>query len=619
MNKFDKEVEQTLLNQEAAMLKELEKTYTKALGDVKARLRFLLTKEQTQSVIYQVNYQKALEAQLNAIIEVLKQDNITKINDFLETMYETGYLGIQYSLTKQGVPIMTPINQEQVTKTIEKKIEDMTFADRENVNMDVFKTKIKDEISRGIANGSTYSQIAHQLSIVTGEDIKKSFRIARTEGHRVANEAKLEAIRKGKEQGADLVKQWDSVLDKKTRKAHQELDGQIRELEEEFVCSGGKTMAPGKFGKAKQDINCRCILLSRPRWAVEASETRVKSAIIENEFGEEVRALIETKNYEDYKNKIYKIVENDDKELQETIRRGHERIQEYERYGGYKKWLKAQESNASKNVVNATNVVKATNGTNTIKKANYKSVKECYKSVSLTGIEPSYAKDIKERLLELQNEYPINTNIEITARSKQGVFGYNRNGIRSAKLRGSNNAAVYVHNINFNSTYMANKERSLDLHIKDHKNRGSKLIKDTKALSTIDHEYAHAIDTYYLLSKDGYLNEMIKRYSTKRFIKVADIDEINEFNGLLHTNKNQLSNVIFDKMKLKLGIDNDADMWANVKSELGSYAITNKKEFLAEGFSNMRNLEEEDKTEFIKLFEQIFNEEFGAIQNENNK
>lgn len=610
MNKFDKEVEQTLLNQEAAMLKELEKTYTKALGDVKARLRFLLTKEQTQSVIYQVNYQKALEAQLNAIIEVLKQDNITKINDFLETMYETGYLGIQYSLTKQGVPILTPINQEQVTKTIEKKIEDMTFADRENVNMNVFKTKIKDEISRGIANGSTYAQIAHQLSIVTGEDIKKSFRIARTEGHRVANEAKLEAIRKGKEQGADLVKQWDSVLDKKTRKAHQELDGQVRELEEKFSSSGGETMAPGQFGKAKQDINCRCVLLSRPRWAVEASETRVKSAIIENEFGEEVRALIETKNYEDYKNKIYKIVENDDKELQETIRRGHERIQEYERHGGYKKWLKAQEKNASKNVVVATN---------TIKKADYTNLSQCYQKVSLTGIETSYANDIKERLLELQNEYPINTNIEITARTKQGVLGYNRNGIRSAKLHGSNNAAVYVHNINLNSTHMANKERSLKIHVQEHKRRGSKLIKDTKALTTIDHEYAHAIDTYYLLSKDGYLNEMVKRYSNKRFIKVADIDEINEFNVLLHTNKNQLSNVVFDKMKLKLGIDNDADMWANVKKELGSYAITDKKEFLAEGFSNMRNLEEEDKTEFIKLFEQIFNEEFGAIQNENNK
>ena len=58
MDKYNKEIEQTLLNNEKAMLKQLETTYVKALADVKGRLRLLQAREETQSVIYQINYQK---------------------------------------------------------------------------------------------------------------------------------------------------------------------------------------------------------------------------------------------------------------------------------------------------------------------------------------------------------------------------------------------------------------------------------------------------------------------------------------------------------------------------------------------------------------------------------
>ena len=83
MNKFEKEVEQVLLNNEKDVLKQLEQTYVKALADIKGRLRLLQAREETQSVIYQINYQKSLEKQINAIIGVLQQDNITTVQDFL--------------------------------------------------------------------------------------------------------------------------------------------------------------------------------------------------------------------------------------------------------------------------------------------------------------------------------------------------------------------------------------------------------------------------------------------------------------------------------------------------------------------------------------------------------
>lgn len=322
MNKYEKEVEQTLLKNEKDVLKQLQQTYIQALADVKGRLRILQAREETQSVIYQINYQKSLEKQINAIINVLEQDNITNIQDFLNHMYEDGYIGIQYELMQQGVPVITSINQTEVASSLFKKIGRMTFADRVNVNMKDFKRKVKEVITRGIASGSTYKDIATQLSIVTGESLNKSYRIARTEGHRITTEAKTNSMKKAKQQGADVVKQWDATLDGKTRKKHRKLDGQWVEVDEYFEVQGEKVKAPCKFKDKGDNINCRCILLTRPRWAVD--KRRVKSAKITDEYGKEVEKLIEVKNYEDYKKGYYKVLE-DDPEIEKVIKRANKR------------------------------------------------------------------------------------------------------------------------------------------------------------------------------------------------------------------------------------------------------------------------------------------------------
>jgi SPP1 gp7 family putative phage head morphogenesis protein len=323
MDKYNKEIEQTLLNNEKTMLKQLETTYVKALADVKGRLRLLQAREETQSTIYQINYQKSLESQINAILGLLKQDNITNVQDFLNHMYEDGYLGVQYSLMKQGVPVITAINQEEVAKSLFKQLGHMTFADRLNVNMNDFKVKIKDTITRGLASASTYKDIAAQLSLVTNEELYKSYRIARTEGHRITTEAKLTSMKKAKQQGADVVKQWDATLDGKTRKNHRKLDGQWVEIDDYFEINGRKVKAPAKFGKASEDINCRCILLTRPRWAVD--KTRVKSAKIKDEYGKEDERLIEVKNYEDYKKGYYKLIE-DDPNIEKKVKEANKKM-----------------------------------------------------------------------------------------------------------------------------------------------------------------------------------------------------------------------------------------------------------------------------------------------------
>lgn len=325
MKKVEKEIEQVLLKNEKDVLKQIQNTYTKALADVKGRIRLLQAREETQSVIYQIDYQKALEKQINAILNVLQQDNITNIQDFLNHMYEDGYIGVQYSLMQQGVPVITAIDQTEVVNSLFKKTGKMTFADRLNTNMKSFKQKVKDTITRGIASGSTYKEMANLLSLVTDEELYKSYRIARTEGHRITSEARLNSMKRAKQQGADVVKQWDATLDGKTRKSHRKLDGEWVEVDDYFEVGGRKVKAPGKFGRAEEDINCRCILLTRPRWAVD--KRRTKSAKITDEYGKEVEKLIEVNNYDDYKKGYYKILE-EDPEIEKVIKEANKRMGE---------------------------------------------------------------------------------------------------------------------------------------------------------------------------------------------------------------------------------------------------------------------------------------------------
>lgn len=98
-----------------------------------------------------------------------------------------------------------------------------------------------------------------------------------------------------KAKGADIVKQWDAVLDGRTRDSHRRVDGEIRELEEKF--SNGLMFPGDPSGSAAEVINCRCTSNTRAKWALdeEELETLKERAAY---FG-----LDKTKDFEDYKKK----------------------------------------------------------------------------------------------------------------------------------------------------------------------------------------------------------------------------------------------------------------------------------------------------------------------------
>ena len=294
MNKFDKEILKVLLEDEATLLKDLQKVYSAALADIKRNVKWLMTDEMTQGKIYQLEYQQVLEKRIDAILDVLNSNDEAAIMTFLSNIYNNSFYGVNYVIQQQGIPLLFNISDEEVLLSVLRKTGDMTFAQRLGKNMSEFKRTIKNEISRGIAAAEPYTKIAKNLSSLTQEEYNKSRRIAITESGRVQSEAKLNIQQKAKARGANIMKEWSCTYDSKTRHSHRELDGQVREIDEYFEVNGVKTLAPCKFGKAAEDINCRCALLTRAKWNLDSSRMA-----LDNETDE----IIEAKNYKDWQRK----------------------------------------------------------------------------------------------------------------------------------------------------------------------------------------------------------------------------------------------------------------------------------------------------------------------------
>lgn len=256
MNKRQLEVQKMLAGKEAEAIGRLRQVYIRASKDCEARIRNLSARtdmENLQSIIWQKQYQEALKKQIDGVLVRLGTDSFATIADYLAGCYEDSFLGTLYDLQGQGIPLIFPFSQEEAVQAIQvdSKISQGLYQ-RMGEDVGKLKNSIRSELSRGISNGSSWNMVAKRIAFGMNSPFMKAFNraigIARTEGHRVQQEAALHCQQRAKEKGADVVKQWDSTLDNLTRPHHRELDGQVREVGEPFEVAGKKAMYPGGFG-----------------------------------------------------------------------------------------------------------------------------------------------------------------------------------------------------------------------------------------------------------------------------------------------------------------------------------------------------------------------------------
>lgn len=319
MNKRQKIVQEAFLDNEEAVIKRLKQVYGVTLKDINAKAAKLqkefeelaaeydtvedeeereVLKSRMQSKVYQKKYQEGLKKQVNDILNDMQAKEYKTVSDYLNQCYEEGFVGAMYDLQGQGIPMCFPLDQEAMVQAVQldSPISQGLYS-RLGEDVSILKKKITAQVSRGIATGMTYSQVAKQLSGYTNIGFNNAVRIARTEGHRIQAQSAMNACYKAKEKGADVVKQWDSTLDAKTRESHAMVDREIKELDEKF--SNGLMYPGDPSGGAAEVVNCRCALLQRARWALEGGFTKM------NNFTKKIEEFERPEDYADFKKAFF--------------------------------------------------------------------------------------------------------------------------------------------------------------------------------------------------------------------------------------------------------------------------------------------------------------------------
>lgn len=342
MNKRQKLIAAQFLDDEEKVIKRLDRVYSQSLKDITGKISvldssisdlqkalgsvsddeigelaaaFLRGKRATtpeearetlqsmlQSKVYQKKYQEALKKQVGGVLDTMRDKEFKVVSDYLTECYENGFVSVLYDLQGQGIPLCFPMDQEAMVRAVQldSKISHGLYT-RLGEDVAMLKKRITAEVSRGISTGMTFKQVAQQLAAKTKIGYNNAVRITRTEGHRINSQSTMDACFKAKEKGANVVKQWDSTLDSRTRESHMIVDGEIRELDEAF--SNGLMFPGDPSGRAAEVINCRCRLNQRARWALDDEELEELKKRAEY-FG-----LDKADSFDEYKKKYLKAAE----------------------------------------------------------------------------------------------------------------------------------------------------------------------------------------------------------------------------------------------------------------------------------------------------------------------
>jgi len=288
-------------------------------------------------------------------------------------------------------------------------------------------------------------------------------------------------------------------------------------------------------------------------------------------------------------------------ELRDWVDGGENKVLDewYEEYGDYFAGVKKPNDDIIKE-----GIKKASEASKDAKKT-YKSTKEAFNKVSYRGIDKEFAEKIDKRFLDLANTYPINTEeITIKALKNKRNFGSYSNQVYNKGKRklGYRNQIVVSSYNNRDEAY------AKAAHIAEAKYRASK---NMATLSTIDHEYAHAIDMMAVMKKNPELKPEALKWVGKK-LRNEDVDAINDINRRINESPEKFSERLFVSLGKEFELS-DAKLWRRIYSELGDYATENKNEFFAEGFSAYRHIPKEEQTEFVKKFGEHFEKLFEEV------
>lgn len=122
------------------------------------------------------------------------------------------------------------------------------------------KALISDTIAKAIITGESIDRIADEIAEKTAlSNAKASVRYARTSMTAAQNAGRISMLHEAHDMGIKVKKQWLATLDSRTRDSHASIDGEVKEIDEEF--SNGLQYPGDPNGSAAEVWNCRCTLI----------------------------------------------------------------------------------------------------------------------------------------------------------------------------------------------------------------------------------------------------------------------------------------------------------------------------------------------------------------------
>lgn len=275
-NELDK-VLQRLNRQIGQKVKDGERSVAKQFVQVLAEIRALLAKMFEK---YEVNGKLTWEqlakydrfnkmmGEVNFIIKTHYSGLYKIITSILGDLYQDGYYMTAYGVEKEARVKLSysTVRPEVITVSAINPITKLSPRLWAEFEHSTLIQKMQQTITRGLVEGSTYSNMAKNLKNDLGVSTYKAMRVVRTEGHRVSESAKFDAANYADQHGIVTMKRWNSLKDERVRQQpkdaadHRNLDGKTIRMDETFFDGLSKGLSPGSLPAPASSINCRCFL-----------------------------------------------------------------------------------------------------------------------------------------------------------------------------------------------------------------------------------------------------------------------------------------------------------------------------------------------------------------------
>ena len=294
LNRRQEEMEALRVLDDKRVNEELYSTYRSIIKDIQAKVADHLEDVGDQPY-WKQQQTKALAHLHDEMVDIIREkypEVRETISKYKEDQLVKGYNGSFYDMEGQtGEELDFPmVNKEFLEASVKAPVAGKRLSERLYRNRERMAKQAQTAVTAGIIQGHSYQKIARQIAGVGETDYRKALRIARTEAGRMHSIGKAKAMSEAKEMGIDVMKQWVSSLDRRTRHTHQFLDGQIVAVDDNFKnASGMEAKMPCMFGQPSEDCNCRCT-------AVTIVDGIKPTARRDNETGE----IIENMTYQEW-------------------------------------------------------------------------------------------------------------------------------------------------------------------------------------------------------------------------------------------------------------------------------------------------------------------------------